>query len=398
VKRGAWHQLGNRSQKVVLEQFQNNIGVGAIISPRDLTLDNAEDYAHQYRAMGVDLIVDSQFHIPDFTNRELSSYGLDEYRTTASTLNLLSGYELDSLSSTLESINRRLGTTAVLAPAVVYEAGRPDLMDFNAGLFAAAKRVGDALGRPTYGTVIIGRSAATASQTTDPIVASATALAADGWYYGFEFDQERIPTSEPAVLRACETGLTLAMTGLPVLHAFAGPLGLLSLCFGATAAGIGHSQNLWKFTPSRWQQNDGSGGGGNAPARFFSRALWGTVIVPDEIVRFNTALRTLVLTPSPFATAAIQNPTVPWDKWVANKHLVAVIARTVDEMASVSTPRECATAAASILDEAIGLHTTIAAQMRLADNTSAYQRPWRRALATLLNTRGTDYDFLELLS
>jgi hypothetical protein len=52
-------------------------------------------------------------------------------------------------------------------------------------------------------------------------------------------------------------------------------MGLLSFGLGATGAAIGHSQNLWKFTPDRWMPAASRGGGGDAPARFFSNAFGG---------------------------------------------------------------------------------------------------------------------------
>ena len=91
-----------------------------------------------------------------------------------------------------------------------------------------------------------------------------------------------LPSVRETVRRCCVAGLTLACTGKPVLHAYAGPMGLLSFGFGATGVAIGHSQNLWKFTRDRWMPAASQGGGGDAPARFFSKALWGTIIYPDE--------------------------------------------------------------------------------------------------------------------
>ena len=47
MKRGAWHQCGDRSQKLVVEQLTAGHGVGVILSPRDLS-DMAVKYAAQY--------------------------------------------------------------------------------------------------------------------------------------------------------------------------------------------------------------------------------------------------------------------------------------------------------------------------------------------------------------
>ena len=56
MRRGAWHQCGDRSQKLVEEQLQQNAGVGVIISPRDLSRKNAITYAARYQALGAELL------------------------------------------------------------------------------------------------------------------------------------------------------------------------------------------------------------------------------------------------------------------------------------------------------------------------------------------------------
>ena len=77
-------------------------------------------------------------------------------------------------------------------------------------------------------------------------------------------------------------------------------MGLLSFGFGSTGAAVGHSQNLWKFSRDRWEPPVEQGGGGNAPPRFFSSALWGTIVYPDETALLSNELRAQILTPSQF--------------------------------------------------------------------------------------------------
>lgn len=59
-------------------------------------------------------------------------------------------------------------------------------------------------------------------------------------------------------------------------------MALLAMACGGTAAAVGHSQNLWQFTRTRWEPTGPGGGGGDAPPRYFSNALWGTIIYEDE--------------------------------------------------------------------------------------------------------------------
>jgi hypothetical protein len=399
MREGAWHQCGDKSQKVVTEQLENGNGVGAIISPRDVARTKATEYASQYRSLGAHVLLDQQFYIPDFSNAQLSTYPISQHRAAISQLNQISDAALDQLAVDLEQSNRELEVSALLAPAVIYEAGRLDIVQLNARMFLAAKRAGDALGVPTYATVVLGKSVTSSEQTLSPLLDSATACAAAGWYFGFEFDADRIPTDRAAVERAGRALITLACTGKPVLHAFAGPMAVLSLGFGATGAGIGQSQNTWQFTPERWQPPSGQGGGGNAPSRFFSTGLWGTIIYPDETARLPSGVTAQVLTHSPFSGPVAQNPPQLWTRWAANKHLVYQIGQTVQQQAQITGARLRAASAKAVLQNAVSLHATIAgAGLQLADGTSSYQANWSAAIDGVLTSASYDYDYLELIS
>src|SRR5258708_3818091 len=301
MRRGAWHQCGDKSQILVEEQLRLGSGVGVILSPRDLSRAGAIDYAERYRGLGAEVLIDYQFYVPGYVNPKLISYPISAFRAGVSALNQFSDIQMVDFRNQLRIDNAELQTTAVIAPAVVYEAGRQDIVQLNARLFAAARFVADELHIPVYATVVLGRSVTASEQTISAALAQATALNSDGWYFAFEFEDERIPSSRGAVGRCCAARLTLACTGKPVLHAYAGPLGLLSFGFGATGVGLGHSQNLCKFTRDRWQPPIAQGGGGDAPPRFFSSSLWGTIVYPDETAQLPANIRQQVLTASPFS-------------------------------------------------------------------------------------------------
>jgi hypothetical protein len=202
-------------------------------------------------------------------------------------------------------------------------------------------------------------------------LSQASGLNCDGWYFGFEFEEERIPSNHETVRRCCAAGLTLACTGKPVLHAYAGPMGLLSFGFGATGIAIGHSQNVWKFTRDRWASPSAQGGGGDARPRYFSKSLWGTIVYPDETTQLPLALRSQIWSPSPFSTPATSG--LAWNRWDANKHLVYVLAQQYSSMATETDPRKNAAAAIAALGDAITLHAAIQqANVFLADKTNAY--------------------------
>ena len=396
MKRGAWHQCGDRSQKLVGEQLQQGAGVGVIISPRDLSRTNAIAYAERYRALGAEVLIDNQYYVPEFTNGHFGSYPISKFRQGVSSLNKISDQDLTDFSNELRVDHQELKADAVIAPAVVYQAGRADIEQLNARLFAAAKLVADDLKIPIYATVVLGRSVTASDKTLQTVLSQATALSCDGWYFGFEFEDERLPSVRETVRRCCVAGLTLACTGKPVLHAYAGPMGLLSFGFGATGVAIGHSQNLWKFTRERWMPAASQGGGGDAPARFFSSSLWGTIIYPDETSQLPAAIRNQVLTPSPFSGPVTSN--LPWSRWDSGKHLVYILAQQISAMAAETDPRKNASAAIAVLNNSLSLHAAIqASNVFLSDNTNAYQANWKAAVEDLLNDNQADFDFLDLL-
>ncbi len=397
MRRGAWHQCGDRSQVLVEEQLQQGAGVGVILSPRDLARHNVLEYAGRYRALRAEVLLDHQFYVPDFTNPKLNTYPISALRAGISTLNRISDADLTEFENQLRIDNQEIGATAVLAPAVVYEAGRLDIIQLNARLFGAAKRVGDQLHIPTYATIVLGRSITASDATTGPVLSHATALNSDGWYFAFEFEEERLPSARDSVRRCCSAGLTLACTGKPVLHAYAGPLGLLSFGFGATGIGLGHNQKLWRFARDHWQGPAvGQGGGGDAPPRFFSATLWGTIIYPDETGQLTPQLRNQILTPSPFCAAPIAGHA--WPRWDSGKHLVNVLSSTFAQMSGVQNPRDNARSAIDRLRQAIAIHQQIEQSgLFLADSTNAYQDNWRLAMEDVLNNRSGDYDYLDLL-
>lgn len=192
MRRGPWHQFGDRSQLLALEQLQQGAGVGVIISPRDLVWHKAIEYSQRYHGVGAHVLIDHQFYVPHFSNPNLNSYPTSSHRTRASELHQITDSDIAALATVLHMINGQLSTNGLIAPALVYEAGRPDIVELNSRLFGAAKQAGDALGIPTYATVILGRSASSSDQVLSTILSQATALNCDGFYYGFEFSPERI--------------------------------------------------------------------------------------------------------------------------------------------------------------------------------------------------------------
>jgi hypothetical protein len=394
MKRGVWHQMGYNSQKLIIEQLEKSTGVGVIISPRYLQFDAASEYAKLYVESGAAVLHDPEFYVPESNQGKLGSYPSAALRASASALMKVADSDMDKWSLSLEAENRNVGACAVVAPALPYEASRPDLVDLNARLFKAAKRAGDVIGVPTFATVVVGKSGTTPILIQD-MLSAPTGLPADGWFFQFEFQEARVPKDEDEVFRFCVAALTLACTDKPLLHSCAGPMSLLSFAVGATGSAISFRQNLWGFERSKWFEPDGQGGGGAAPARFFSGTLWGTIVQPDELILLPVPLRAAVLTPSPYSDAVSSAPSLPWNKWTANKHMVHVMAAGAMDIAKHPHARDSANAAIKTLSDAAKLHSQIEKPgIVLKDETNSYQIPWGKALQRTLKENADDYQWL----
>lgn len=194
MRRGAWHQFGDRSQLLALEQLQQGIGVGVVISPRDVSRERAVELSPQYRDAGGDVIIDTQFYLPESKVGRLAAYEeLVSFRQSIGVLHKMSDAQVAALQTALHQLCAELHVSAVISPAVIYEAGRPDIVDLNSKLFSVAKSVGDVLGVPTLATIVVGASATASDQTTESIVSDVTSLPADGWYFSFESGEDRSP-------------------------------------------------------------------------------------------------------------------------------------------------------------------------------------------------------------
>jgi hypothetical protein len=370
------------------------------MSPRDLSYKKAQEYSPQYADQGAEILLDQQFHLPASSVGFLPGYPIAVERQAVSALVDASPSHLTRIADALRVSNAAVGATAVLAPAVLYEAARPEIAELNSRLFTTAKVVAEELAVPCYATVFLGGSVTSADAPTNTALSAATALLADGWYFAFEFEGSRVPNVESSVVRYLRAGLTLAATGKPVLHGYAGPMAPLALACGGTGAGIGHSQNVWQFTRGRWEQASSGGGGGDAPPRYFSETLWGTVIYEDEWALLSPETREAIHSPSPFSMAVkISPPFLPWSRWVANKHLVYVICKLVEQLAEVADSENILDQVVAHLGQSVSLHQTIAATgVALRDETDSYQASWRSALETLKESRADDFELLRLIA
>lgn len=398
MKSGVWHQFGHNSQKLALEQVQLENGVGIVFSPRDLSFQLAIKYANLFHGLGSDILIDLQFYNQQFQNKNLATYPINKFRTTVSEFLKIQESQLIEFKNSLSLISHDIGVSAILSPSLIYESGRSDIIDLNFKLFSLSKKVGDDLGIPTIATAFIGRSATISEKTINSILSDITSLNSDGWYFGFEFNQERIPSNYEDILRFEECLLTLACTGKPILHAFSGPLSLISIAFGASGVALGHFQNLWQFSRVRWESTKSRGGSGDAPPRYFSRNLWGTIIYPDEFSQLPHYLLEKIISPTPFSFNINSSTITPWDRWNANKQFINIIGNTIKNQLELNSHQNKVDFAIKLLDNAIQLGNEInSLGISLKDNTFCYQENWKKAINDGFSIFQDDFEYLSLL-
>lgn len=396
MKRGVWHQLGDKSQKLTLEQLERSNGVGAILSPKDLALDNAVTYSNQYNELGSQTLFDPQFYEPGYVNGHFETYDLNDFRQSVSQLCQISDQGLSKLSDRLEAINRKMRCSAVIAPACVYEAGRADKIELNSKLFAAAKSAAEAIGIPTYASVVLSSGVMRSDAVAIELLSQATAAPADGYYCAFELEDPPLPSDADWIKRLGAIQLTLAAHGIPILHAYAGLMGIVSFACGIDAVGLGHTKNLRHFSLKRWSDSTGQGGGGYHPPRFFSEALWGTLVLPDETSRLPVGLWKRIASASQHGPNSAMDAT--WGRWDSNKHFVSVAGGALTLLSAEQSARANARDAITRLESAAELHRQIAAiPLQVKDSANIYQANWASALKELLARNASDFDYLQLI-
>ena len=185
MNRGAWHQLGWNHHLLVIEQLENTAGVGVILSPRDLSFTRAQECVPLYKEHGAQVVVDPQWHIPGFTTDQFDEYPTADLRTTVTDLVNISDDRLNELQQKLISENSALQTDALIAPAVMYKAGRNDIVQLNRRLHDVAREAASQLGIPCYGTAFLDKSITNSMQLVETTMSTVTALNCDGWVLCF---------------------------------------------------------------------------------------------------------------------------------------------------------------------------------------------------------------------
>ncbi len=345
---GAWHQLGAGTHEIAYELLQDNIGEGAIFSHKDLEFRLARGSAHGINTLGKGVLWDPQFFDPEHKPKHSLTYPTQEFRCTEEELIGLSETGKSTLSSALEQVNRDLHCRAVLAPALLYQAGSTKIQAVNRMLFACAKRAGDAIGVPTLASIPFGHSTCVDDSGITAVLNAATSLPADGWYVVFEFSGENYPRKKAEVIRCANACIGLAAVRPNLIFGYGGHLSLPVMAWGAAGAGIGHQKTLWQFLRRRFEDDDSEqakaelkkgGGGKKQIPHFFSSSLWQRLIYTTEVesvLTLPSSFHSKILVPTDYSPA-IQpgQPFKPWDLEQSHKHMLTAWANAITHLSAI---------------------------------------------------------------
>ena len=176
MRRGAWHQLGWNHHLMIVEQLQNQAGVGVILSPRDLAFSRAQECVAMYKEQDAHVVIDPQWHVPGFSNDQVEAYPTASLRMTVTSLVSISDDRLVELEQKLVSENAALQTDALIAPAGMYQAGRSDIIQLNRRLHEVARNAATRLNIPCYGTAFLDQSITNSMALVESTMSAITSL------------------------------------------------------------------------------------------------------------------------------------------------------------------------------------------------------------------------------
>lgn len=407
---GAWHQLGSNTHDLAQALLQNNIGDGAILSPKDLDYRLARGSAQGFKNLGKGILWDPQFYDPEHRPKKSLTYPTFEARRSEEELIDLSERGRDALSKALEQINRDLHCSAVIAPALTYQAGSSKIRAVNRMLFTCAKKAGDAIGIPTLASVPFGNSTCFDDSEINAVLNAATALPADGWYVVFEFSGEHFPRKKPEVLRCATACLSLAAARPPLIFGYAGLLSLPVMAWGAAGAGICHQKTMWQFLTRRFQNEDtdqaearSKGGGGKKQIpHFFSDSLWQRLVYTAEVesvLQLPDTLHSKILAPTTYSPTLQADQPIPfWALQESHKHLLACWARAITDLANIPSLSQRSKEVTRKLDEQLALWEDITPYGFSFKSSfkAKHLSMWRDVSADLSDRRQIDFDWAEL--
>lgn len=255
-----YHQMGHQSDNLLLDPHLKSYA-GAILSPVNYDLANMTKTVNRYRATGNhETIFDSQIYYPRTEVDKLRAWSY--FPNNFATMDATSDQWWAAIGSALATAAQQVGATAVCSPAMVPKA-------FASGYYSQVVKgaeilhdLATPLGLETLQTVLVKLSDLTERTNLYSIasIVSRTKCARVYLVLLSEVEPRREIQDVEELKGAMSFIRTLEKAGLRLLVGFSSSDMLLWKEAGATSCATGKFWNLRRFTPSRWDPEEGGGG------------------------------------------------------------------------------------------------------------------------------------------
>lgn len=255
-----YHQMGHQSDNLLLDLDLQRYA-GAILSPVNYDLNGMAKTVDRYRATGShEAIFDSQLYYPRTEVDKLRAWPY--FPNNFATMDVTSDQWWIAIGSAIVTAAQQVHATGVCSPAMVPKA-------FSSAYYSQVIRGGDILqdlaapqGMETLQTVLVKLSDLTDKAALSSTASIITRTKCARIYLVLLSDVEpRRELQDVEELKGAMRFISiLEEAGLRVLVGFSSSDMLLWKAAGATSCASGKFWNLRRFTPSRWDPEEGGGG------------------------------------------------------------------------------------------------------------------------------------------
>lgn len=372
-----YHQMGHNSQNLLGESGLDHYG-GAILSPVDYSQSEVSSQVSMYQTDSFDLVFDSQLYYPKSHRRKLPRWSY--FPSDVDTADQGSWSWWRAQVNELAKTARELGVYAVCSPSVVPRA-------FGDEYYALMRRVAMYLADLLAGsdvkvlqTLLVRLGQLSQEGMSERIASIASGSNIPRVY--LILVSEGNPRRELREIRDIQGAMRLIrfleQAGLRVLIGFCCSDVILWKTAGASDCATGKFWNLRRFTPSRWQESAG-GGGGQVPYWFEERLM--AFLRASDLSRLEQAdLLSERVARNPYGREVLrireESPGRPWlgVSWRQYMYWFGDFERRL-EAGAVAAAEHLAAA-----EERWGQLDAQNILMEKRQNDGGWLRPWRRAL------------------
>lgn len=256
---GSYLQLGHDSWNLLEEPYAGPFA-GAILSPVNHTPSEAIERLKRLGARrdSLEIVLDPQLYNPSSQRGKLTSW--EYYSSEFETRDASDPEWWSARSGAIAAEALTIGANAICSPALIPRAWSNDYYRFTIDVGDATKSVAQMLGLDTLLTAIVPLDTLDAKRTLE-ISSILSGSSCDRIYLCFLADgiTQREPLRDASALASAVHLVRLLATTHRIHVGCAAQDVVLWKAAGATDASSGKFLNVRRFSPSRWQEEEGEG-------------------------------------------------------------------------------------------------------------------------------------------